>query len=291
MIKKSILLLIYSLIFAVFARSVYSGEYVNFIGMEFIAISAGSFYMGSCNSGIPDKKQDHCDKGVFNDVNASADELPRHFVEVRNRFQIGVKEVSVNQFMHYVQEYNSRNQATPLIVSNDSNVDLPITNVSWIDVQGFLSWINDKKPLSDSGTYRLPTEAEWEYVARANKNGVYYFGNSPELLGEHAWYDKNSLDKKKSGPFKVGSKQANPWGIYDIYGNVWEWVSDWYEPDYYDKSVKKDPVGPDSSFLRVIRGGGWNFSASYCRAAKRDGHPPDARSQSIGFRVVRELPR
>lgn len=133
---------------------------------------------------------------------------------------------------------------------------------------------------NDGYKYRLPTEAEWEYAARAGTTGN-YAGN----LDAMAWYKENSSDSTHD----VATKQANAWGLYDMHGNVWEWCQDWYDSGYYAKSLASDPVGPASGSVsaRVRRGGAWQSSASYSRSARRINAGQSARYTFIGFRLLR----
>ena len=133
--------------------------------------------------------------------------------------------------------------------------------------------------------YRLPTEAEWEYAARSGGKSEKYAGTSNESeLGDYAWYDKNSGSKTHP----VGTKQPNGLGIYDMSGNVWEWVNDWYgyDSDYYKNSPKNNPTGPSSGLNRVIRGGSWYNNASYSEATLPGGSVPTLRNSDKGFRLV-----
>jgi formylglycine-generating enzyme required for sulfatase activity len=128
--------------------------------------------------------------------------------------------------------------------------------------------------------YRLPTEAEWEYAARAGTTGAYSFGDDADTLGRYAWYRDNSGGKTHP----VGQKEPNAWGLYDMHGNVWEWVQDWY--GRYSSSSVTDPVGPSSGSPRVYRGGGWGFVAEYCRSACRLYDAPDFSRNGLGFRLT-----
>ncbi len=118
--------------------------------------------------------------------------------------------------------------------------------------------------------YRLPTEAEWEYACRAGTETEFFFGDNPSPLGGYAWYKENCTRR----PGSVGGKQPNPWGLYDMYGNIWEWCNDFYDEDYYRKCPEKDPRGPPSGETRVLRGGGWNSRARQCRSAYRNEEYP-----------------
>ena len=142
----------------------------------------------------------------------------------------------------------------------------------------YCRWISAKT----GKNYRLPTEAEWEYAARAGAATAYSFGNSPEELGEYAWYVENA-----EKPMPIGKKKPNPWGLYDIHGNVAEWCSDWYGRDYYRDGPSRDPAGPESGQYRVARGGCWHFPASAIRSSSRNFFSPVAQDSCVGFRVAR----
>jgi formylglycine-generating enzyme required for sulfatase activity len=139
--------------------------------------------------------------------------------------------------------------------------------------------------------YRLPTEAEWEYACRAGSQTEYSFGADGGALGAYGWYAKNA--GKKTHP--VGQKQPNPWGLYDMHGNVAEWCQDTYAKDYYKSSPEKNPRGPADGKQYVLRGGAWNTPAENTRSAFRLGENPgfaDAclARDAIGFRCVRKAP-
>ena len=139
--------------------------------------------------------------------------------------------------------------------------------------------------------YRLPTEAEWEYACRAGTKTIFFFGNSPSKLESYAWFDKNSGGK----PQPVGQKRPNPWGLYDMYGNVWEWCNDFYKVDYYQESPEENPKGPKTGETKVVRGGAWKFSAESCRSGYRYNENPGYVDACFGydiygFRCVRNAP-
>ncbi len=143
----------------------------------------------------------------------------------------------------------------------------------------------------DANGYRLPTEAEWEYACRAGTKTKYFFGNGPSKLQNYAWFDKNSGKK----PRPVGQKQPNPWGLYDMYGNVWEWCNDFYKVDYYQESPEENPKGPKTGDNKVVRGGAWKFSAESCRSGYRYNEDPAYADVCFGydiygFRCVRNAP-
>jgi formylglycine-generating enzyme required for sulfatase activity len=142
--------------------------------------------------------------------------------------------------------------------------------------------------------YRLPTEAEWEYACRAGTTTAWFFGDSPAKLGDYAWFRDNCMRT----PQAIGVKRPNPWGLYDLYGNVWEWCHDFYAEDYYKASPERDPRGPEKGNTRVIRGGAWSSKPNQCRSAYRDQEYPEFtdvcfaadRNGLIGFRCVRRAP-
>jgi formylglycine-generating enzyme required for sulfatase activity len=161
----------------------------------------------------------------------------------------------------------------------------PVINVSWLDARAYVSWLTEVTGRS----YRLPTEAEWEYACRAGSKGRFCFGDDEAKLEEYAWYVKNS--DSKTHP--VGQKKPNAWGLYDMHGNVWEWCQDWYGK--YPAGPLTDPEGgPEPGFWkklvygRVLRGGSWYGYAGFTRSAFRN-HFPDFRNYLIGFRVARAL--
>ena len=133
----------------------------------------------------------------------------------------------------------------------------------------------------DAGGYRLPTEAEWEYACRAGTKTAYFFGNSESKLDKYAWYDKNAGGK----PRPVGGKQPNPWGLYDMCGNLWQWCNDFYQVDYYQQSPKENPKGPKSGETKVVRGGAWKFSADSCRSGYRYNENPGYVDVCFGYDI------
>jgi formylglycine-generating enzyme required for sulfatase activity len=134
--------------------------------------------------------------------------------------------------------------------------------------------------------YRLPTEAEWEYACRAGTTTAYSFGDDESKLGQYAWYRKNAWDIGEEYAHRVGQKLPNPWGLYDMHGNVWEWCQDWYGP-YGSEKVVSDPMGPAQGEGRVLRGGSFSYLSSVVRSASRYYNLPVYRSDSLGFRAAR----
>jgi formylglycine-generating enzyme required for sulfatase activity len=226
----------------------------NSIGMEFILIPAGEFFMGS------ESRRD--------------DEKPVRKVRISNPFYLGKYPVTQMQWQTVMG--NNPSKFT-------ENLNRPVEQVSWENAQEFLRKLNE---LEQGKLYRLPTEAEWEYAARAGATTAYCFGDDSERLGEYGWYDKNSGGTTRP----VGQLKANTWGLYDVHGNVWEWVQDWYDEDedYYKQrpNPDSDPQGPDSGMYRALRGGSWNEAARRVRVASRFGFEPGSRSVFIGFRCA-----
>lgn len=225
-----------------------------------VSIPAGSFMMG-CVEG-----RDDVDGGC------EADEKPAHQVSL-SAFQIGKYEVTFDEW-----DACERAKACPHAEDEGwGRGKRPVTNVSWNDItQNYIPWLNQQ-----TGTrYRLPTEAEWEYAARAGGESAYPWGNSINC-------DKaNYYECKPGGTVAVGSYPANVWGLHDTAGNVWEWVQDWYGADYYRSSPASAPEGPSSGTYRVLRGGSWFSTPSGVRSANRHGDTPDSRNYGIGFRVA-----
>ena len=224
-------------------------QYANSIGMEFVLIPSGSFLMGS--------------------KSGEEDEAPVHKVTISKPFYLGKYEVTQEQWEAVMQSNPSKNKGR----------NNPVERVSWNDAQEFVNRLNAKE---GHNRYRLPTEAEWEYAARAGTNTASSFGNNANELSSHAWWKENSGNTTHP----VGQKKPNPYGLYDIYGNVWEWVQDWHGEKYYAKSPGTDPKGPSSGNARVRRGGGWDGDAWECRSAYRSCTMPDLLDSYIGFRLA-----
>ena len=154
------------------------------------------------------------------------------------------------------------------------------------DAQTFIRWLNEKT----SGNYRLPTEAEWKYAARADTTTAYSWRGSAwrgsgSRAGAYAWYYYKLGGSTRA--HAAGGKQPNPWGLYDMHGNAAEWVSDRYDEDYYKNSPARDSQGPGSGSYRLLRGGSWLYYATHLRSAYRGYYSPGNRGSSLGFRLVR----
>jgi sulfatase modifying factor 1 len=159
------------------------------------------------------------------------------------------------------------------------------TYISWDDAVAYCKKLSEK----ESVTYRLPTEAEWEYACRAGTQTTWSFGDDEASLGDYAWHDKNAYDIDEKYAHEVGLKKPNAFGLYDMHGNVFEWCHDYRGDDYYKQSPAKDPPGPTSGSSRVLRGGSWPDDTRFSRSAFRLRYVADDRDDFNGFRLVREL--
>ncbi len=200
-----------------------------------------------------------------------SNEWPRHNVEIDESYDLGKYEVTQAQWYAAMK-------ANPSDLRGDS---LPVTDVSWDDVQKFLLLLNEGSGCANDGPcYRLPTEAEWEYAACMGERAAYGFGNDASLLDEYAWYDKNS----NGHLWPVGKKKPNEWGLYDMHGNVWEWTESAFRQYPYQETDVPDSL--DHNTPRVVRGGSWLLNDYFARCAFRYAHNPNTRYDLVGFRVV-----
>ncbi len=278
------------------------------VQFEMIGIPGGKFMMGSPES----------------EVGRNKDESPQHEVEL-GAFWIGKCEVTWDEFEIFWQlskpeddpplkgvgksdpKTDAITRPTPTYVEADyghgheGHPAICMTHHCAMEYCRWLSRVTGK-------TYRLPTEAEWEYAARAGTKSAYFFGENADKLGDYAWYKKNSPteEKQRGTTYKVGSKKANPWGLHDMYGNVSEWCLDHYQPNSYDLFKNKRCIRPvlvptDKRFSHVVRGGSWADDALRCRSACRRGSDPSwikfdpnepksifwlTKMDVIGFRVI-----
>ena len=189
----------------------------------------------------------------------------RHTVTISQPFYLGVHTVTQVQWEAVMGDNPS----------SFKGEDRPVEKVSWADVQEFIRRLNAQEDGGDR--YRLPTEAEWEYACRAGTTGDY--AGDLDAMG---WYSDNSGGETHP----VGRKAPNAFGLYDMHGNVWEWVADWYGD--YPSGAVMDPKGPESGSNRVVRGGSWYGTAGIARSAHRILSPPGRRDDGLGFRLVRK---
>jgi formylglycine-generating enzyme required for sulfatase activity len=191
------------------------------------------------------------------------------------------RQVTISQPLYLGKYTVTQAQWLAIMETNPSRfpgADHPVESVTWDDVQEFIRTLNARE---GGSTYRLPTEAEWEYAARAGANTAYCFGSNASLLDAYAWYAANA----RGTTHPVGQRQPNAWGLYDMHGNVWEWVQDWYGT--YPAAPVRDPQGPSTGSHRVRRGGGWHSDARECSAAYRSIIKAGDRYSTLGFRLLR----
>ena len=270
-------------------------------------------------------------KNYVEDLSAAdigfADEHPQHRVRITRPFYMGTYHVTVGQFRKFVDETHYKTDAEKgerrgawgwghngrRRYAFDENLswrnvgfpqtdEHPVVCVSWNDALAFCKWLSEK----EGYTYRLPTEAEWEYSCRAGTTTRYYSGDDPEMLAKvaniaDAAFKAKDLPDWFGGTIRandgyvftapVGRFAPNAFGLYDMHGNATQWCADWHDSGYYARSPKDDPVGPATGHLRVIRGGSWRDGPVNARSASRDGGCQDVPGFDHGFRVARTKER
>lgn len=217
------------------------------VGIDFVALPAGRFTMGSARGGRDD-------------------EQPPHSVQVVPFFMSRF-EITQAQWSAVMGDNPSRFR----------DPRRPVDQVTWELAMDFVSRLNR---LERTNRYRLPSEAEWEYAARAGTSTRWFFGDEPHRIGQSAWIEG------REGTHAVGRKAANPWGLYDMYGNVWEWVLECYHPNYTDAPPDARPWAGGNCERRVMRGGGWDSDAMSARSAARGSYPHGMGDAATGFRIV-----
>ena len=235
-------------------------EFSNSIGIDFALISAGEFYMGSDSTPIV----------AFDD--------PLHEVSIKNAFYMGKYEVTQEQW----EDVMGNN---PSFFEGEN---LPVEQVSWNDAQEFISKLNQ---MEDTDKYRLPTETEWEYACKAGNNTDFSFTNEATDLNEYGWSDSYgwcAINANKT-THSVGEKKANAWGLYDMHGNVWEWVQDNWHDTYENAPVDGTAWEDESSSNRVGKGGSWMDGPNICKSAFRGSLDAESTSNVLGFRIVKEI--
>lgn len=292
-----------------------SVEMTNSLGVKLRLIPAGEFMMGSSE----------------NEKEHQKDEVPIHRVRITKPFYLGAYEVTLGEFRQFIEATNYKTDAekdgrggwgytgndkkpfrrSPKYTWRHTGFEQsekhPAVNVSWNDAVEYCKWLSKKEGKS----YRLPTEAEWEYACRAGTQTPFYHGTDKSELAKvgnvsdaafvakfSKWMKVNEVDRLKMGSAKhtdgyiftspVGKFRANSFGLFDMHGNVWEWCSDWDKKDYYKDSPKDDPQGPADGTYRIRRGGSWLHSPTFSRSARRRRYKPNSRNSPIGFRIVLE---
>lgn len=217
------------------------------------------------------------------DRDGGRDEYPRHDVFV-NDFYIDKFELTNSRYLEFVKATNHRVPQNPKNATRnlwegetitESLADRPVVNVDWADAQAYCQWAGK----------RLPTEAEWEKAAKGTADRRFPWGNV-EPTNKHLNFNQQWIGEKTLMP--VGSYELgkSPFGVYDMAGNVWEWVNDWYDAKYYEKSPAKNPTGPETGTKRVLRGSGWQNETPTVRIFTRVDSDPTMRNESTGFRCA-----
>jgi formylglycine-generating enzyme required for sulfatase activity len=255
---------------------------VNSVGMKLVRLPTGKFLMGS-----PKNEQER------------QNDEEQHEVEISRTYWIGTTTVSQDEYEKVMGTNPSAFSATgqeKMKVANTDTHRFPVENVSWDDAVEFCAKLSQRpEEVKAKRTYRLPTEAEWEYACRAGTIGYapFHCGNTlTSMQANFNGYFPYPANAKKGPnlgrPSAVGSYDPSKVGLYDMAGNVWQWCQDWYGP--YDPKDAKDPTGPGTGQFRVVRGGNWSSHAKHCRAARRDSVVPTERVSTIGFRVACVVP-
>jgi len=280
-------------------------ETTNSVGMKFALIPSGEFEMGSTPEEIKWALQQDTTVFYVRDVNSEA---PRHRVKISKPLFLGTytitqgeyekvmgvnpsnfteKQCDISVFKPPLDSIHKqwREQAAQRAAGKDTSRH-PVEMVSRDDCMEFcrrLSALSEER--SAGRTYRLPTEAEWEYACRAGTTTRWCCGDDEADLVEYGWFGKNSGGMKHP----VGQKRPNAWGLFDMFGNIWQWCNDWYSIDYYKQSPSNNPAGPTAGSSGVLRGSHSGCAASSCRCAYRHAGPPAVYSSAYGFRIVLDI--
>lgn len=282
-------------------------ESTNSVGQKMVLLPPGEFLMGSSDEQVAtalkaaaDMK---ADRGVIGRIESS--ERPQHRVVISKPLRMSATEVTVGQFKRFVaasqyvteaerygfgdsggtalndkvtETQRQSNWRSPGYTVDDNS---PVAQITWNDAVAYCKWLSDQEKI----TYRLPTEAEWEYACRAGTTTQYSFGDDYKALPKYGWPIENAVIQ--SHP--VGTQLPNTFGLFDMHGNLYEWCSDYFEANWYAASPVSDPIGPISGSNRVLRGGSVHNGPSQCRSASRYSNSPSGRYKDYGFRCVAEL--
>ena len=274
-------------------------DFENFIGMQFLDLPEGEFLMGGC---VEVKNTDErntatlltttlmaCRNNTIPDSRATTFEGPQRNVTIEDGLQMGMFEVTIDQYNQFLQK-NRRLRTKNYFRTNSQygqSSDHPAMHISIDDAKAFTDWLNNSKPPEDTGIYRLPSEAEWEYAARAGTQTRYWWGNSINCLKA----DYGDALCNKAGPSPVGMYPPNPFGLYDMNGNVSEWVSDCWNKDYLSTPKNGDPATEDECVIFLHRGGAWAMEPVFLRNSDRKPSATEFRHDIVGLRLVRDVRR
>ncbi len=257
------------IIFSSLSLSLHAETYTSSFGQKFVKIESGDFIMGTQNFNLLAKevkpeRLDHLKK-----------ELPAHKVTISKDFFLATTEVTQLQWFELMGYQPGKEKRW----QRDDWKNLPVSRVSWQSVKEFITVIND---LDEQYRYRLPTESEWEYAARAGTSGLRPF--KYDEMADYVWFRESSDNK----PMPVGSLKPNAWGLYDMIGNLWEWVEDSFDAEYYKISASKDPMGGELSSRKSMRGGSYHCTPERVRAGIRGSYVEHRSLSVLGFRLVAE---
>lgn len=232
-------------------------DFINSLNQDMISIPGGSYLMGS-NDGEDDERPIH-------NVLLEPFLLCKYEVSMKQWYDVmGTKPWAGQKYIRDCDE-------------------CPVVNVDWYEVRDFLRELNRHS----AEKFRLPTEAEWEYACRANSTSRFSHGSSRIRLSNYAWFYDNAFKKNNMHAHPVGTRKPNKWGLYDMMGNVYEWCSDWYSRNYYNKSPVQTPQGPAYGSQKVVRGGDWARTDYFLRVASRRYYSPHYKDVNVGFRLAK----
>ncbi len=273
----------------------------NSVGMKLVRVPAGEFLMGSSQEEADRVLARMKEKKITSWYpDSPASEAPPRRTRITRAFYLAAHETTLGQFGAFVEATGYRTEAERDGKGADGKADgrwatrpgfnwremgygraddVPVVNVTWDDARAFCVWLSEK----ESRSYRLPTEAEWEYACRAGTSTRFYWGDDESLRDEYAWTGANSGG---GGPRPVGTRTPNAWGLYDMLGNVYEYCSDYFKAKPYDPAQFVDPLGPPLGTERVVRGTSWGTDPMHARCAFRGGAAPGHRNRRDGFRVA-----
>jgi formylglycine-generating enzyme required for sulfatase activity/serine/threonine protein kinase/Leucine-rich repeat (LRR) protein len=298
-------------------------ESKNSVGMTLVLIPPGEFLMGSTDEQVAaalkvaeELKVSQTDKDRIRNS-----ERPQHRVMITKPLLMSATEVTVGQYRKFVEASKYVTEAEQYGFGNSGDKALsdkvkpadrglnwkspgyvvtdesPVAQITWNDACAYCAWLSEQEQrtpwyradgnggwliAAQASGYRLPTEAEWEYSCRAGTTTHYSFGDDYAELEQYGWH-KNAPVRAQP----VALKLPNPFGLFDMHGNLQEWCQDFYDEKWYEKPQPNDPKGPSTGSNRVLRGGTWSYIASVCRSASRSSHPPSLRTNNYGFRCVR----
>jgi formylglycine-generating enzyme required for sulfatase activity len=261
-------------------------EITNSIGMKLVYIPPGKFVMGTPKAEIDHLKKEHKENRFDN-------EGPQHEVEISKGFYLGKYEVTQGEYLAVMEKnpswFSAEGGGKKLVEGKDTS-RFPVEQVSWDDAKEFCRKLTERErkagKLGQSEEYRLPSEAEWEYACRGrvNKYQAFHYGDS--LASRQANINEGSALQRTTA---VGEYKENPFGLYDMHGNVSEWCEDRFNEKEYQRGECKDPKGPMKGGSRVVRGGSWSEEAKYCRSGFRLRFGSSGWNDYLGFRVVRSF--